>query len=276
MHTTTFGTETRAYFPVTLRPVFVGDEAAKAREYHAVVREDTGDVLGIHRGTYRLVPNREVFEPFEEAILRLGVPIEGLEVHEGLAYRGRTVVREYIFPHVALEPQIGDVVEFKLLVVNSYDATNAFRAVMAGRRRLCLNGLVGEERKAHVYARHTSGFSSERAIDGIQRAMDRYFALDGEWKRWAAREITPEAAREVFEAMPEANPRRLTRLDEAWAVEAQLAGQTVWGLYNALTRWSTHAPVRAASEANRAAVVLNRESLVRRALASPAFQRLAA
>jgi len=165
--------------------------------------------------------------------------------------------------------------EFKLLVVNSYDATNAFRAVMAGRRRLCLNGLVGEERKAHVYARHTSGFSSERAIDGIQRAMDRYFALDGEWKRWAARGITPEAAREVFEAMPEANPRRLTRLDEAWAVEAQLAGQTVWGLYNALTRWSTHAPVRVASEANRAAVVLNRESLVRRALASTAFQRLA-
>ena len=209
MHTTTFGTETRAYFPVTLQPVFVGDEAAKAGEYHAVVREDTGDVLGIHRGTYRLVPNREVFEPFEEAILQSGVPIEGLEVHEGLAYRGRTVVREYIFPHVALEPQIGDVVEFKLLVVNSYDATNAFRAVMAGRRRLCLNGLVGEERKAHVYARHTSGFSSERAIDGIQRAMDRYFALDGEWKRWAAQGITREAAREVFEAMPEANPRRL-------------------------------------------------------------------
>lgn len=139
MHTTTFGTETRAYFPVTLRPVFVGDEAAKAREYHAVVREDTGDVLGIHRGAYRLVPNREVFEPFEEAILQSGIPVEGLEVHEGLAYRGRTVVREYIFPHVALEPQIGDVVEFKLLVVNSYDATNAFRAVMAGRRRLCLN-----------------------------------------------------------------------------------------------------------------------------------------
>ncbi len=166
MHTTIFGTETRAYFPVTLQPVYIGDEAQKAGEYHAVVREDTGDVLGIHRGSYRLVPNREVFEPFEEAILRSGIPVEGLEVHEGLAYRGRTVVREYIFPQVALEPRIGDVVEFKLLVVNSYDGTNAFRAVMAGRRRLCLNGLVGEERKAQVYARHTSGFSSERAIEG--------------------------------------------------------------------------------------------------------------
>ncbi len=61
-HTATYGTETRAYFPVTLRPVFVGDEAAKAQKYHAVVREDTGDVLGIHRGTYRLVPNRELLE----------------------------------------------------------------------------------------------------------------------------------------------------------------------------------------------------------------------
>lgn len=69
-HTTTSGTETRVYFPVTLRH-FVGDEAAKAQEYHAVVRDDTGDVLGIHRGT---VPNREVFEPFEEVIVQSGDP----------------------------------------------------------------------------------------------------------------------------------------------------------------------------------------------------------
>ena len=34
--------------------------------------------------------------------------------------------------------------------------------------------------------------------------------------------ITPEAAHEVFEAMPEANSRRLARLDESWAIEARL------------------------------------------------------
>ena len=69
MNTTTFGTETRAYFPVSLEPVFVGDAASQVQDYRAVVREDTGAVLGIHRGAYRLVPNREVFEPFDEAIL---------------------------------------------------------------------------------------------------------------------------------------------------------------------------------------------------------------
>ena len=276
MNTTTFGTETRVYFPVSLAPVFVGDAASQVQDYRAVVREDTGAVLGIHRGAYKLVPNREVFEPFDEAITGSGIALEGIKVEEGIAYEGRTVVREYTFPSVTLEPRIGDVVEFRLKVLNSYDATNAFRALMGGRRRLCLNGLVGREHHTLVYARHTTGFSSERAIDGIRHAMERYLSLDSEWKRWAERYITAEAVREVFEAMPEINPKRLSYLSEARETEYALAGTTVWALYNALTRWSTHAPVRPGSAGNRAGIVLNREAVVRRTLASPAFDRLAA
>jgi hypothetical protein len=195
-----------------------------------------------------LVSNREIFESFEEAILQSSIALHGITVEEGVAYSGRTVVREYIFPAITLEPQVGDVVEFKIKVLNSYDATNAFRALMGGRRRLCLNGLVGREYQALVYARHTNGFSSQRAVDGIRHAMERYLSLDTEWKRWAARDITAEAS----------------------------AGLTVWALYNALTRWSTHAPVRPSSACNRAAIVLDREVLVRRTLASLVFQRLAA
>jgi hypothetical protein len=276
MHTTMFGTETRAYFPVSLQPVFVGDEASKAGDFQAVVREDTGDMLGIHRGGYKLVSNREIFESFEEAILQSSIALHGITVEEGIAYSGRTVAREYIFPAITLEPQVGDVVEFKIKVLNSYDATNAFRALMGGRRRLCLNGLVGREHQALVYARHTNGFSSQRAVDGIRHAMERYLSLDTEWKRWAARDITVEAVSEVFEAMPGSNPKRLEMLQKAWATEVASAGPTVWALYNALARWSTHAPMRPSSACNRAAIVLDREALVRRTLASLVFQRLAA
>ncbi|MGH8659590.1 MAG: DUF932 domain-containing protein [Gammaproteobacteria bacterium] len=276
METTLFGNETQAYFPVSLQPVFVGEGASQVPEYQAVVREDTGTVLGIHRGGYKLVPNRAVFEPFEEAIVSSGLDREGIEVKEGIAYAGRTVVREYYFPHLTVEPRVGDVVEFTLRVLNSYDATNAFRVLMAGRRRLCLNGLIGAERSASVYARHTAGFSAERAVDGIKRAFERYLALDAEWKRWAGRSITPLEAHAVFEAMPGSNPRRLERLEKYWAIEAQLAGESLWGLYNTLTYWSTHAPIRKASAGNRAAIVLERETLVQRALGTPVFQRLVA
>lgn len=276
MHVTSFGTETQTYFPVCLQPVFVGGEGAQASDFHAVVRTDTGAVLGIHRGSYKLVPNRAIFEPFEEAITQSGIALDGIGVQEGIAYVGRTVVREYTFPAVTLEPRVGDVVEFKMKVVNSYDATNAFRALMGGRRRLCLNGMVGQEQQALAYARHTNGFSSQRAVTGILRAMERYLALDSEWKRWAGRPITAEDAGQVFEAMPGSNPRRLEVLAQAWAAEVAAAGPTVWALYNSLTRWSTHAAVRPSSLENRAAIVLERESLVRRTLATAAFQRLAA
>ena len=187
-------------------------------------------MLGIYRGSYKLVPNRAIFEPFEEAIGQSGI----------------------------------------------YDAINAFRVTMAGRRRLCLNGMVSAERTAMVYARHTAGFSAERAAEGIRRAFERYLAFDSEWKRWTMRPVTELDAQAVFEAMPESNPKRLERLLAYWEIEAQSAGETVWGVYNSLTHWASHGPVRRASEANRAAIVVEREALVSRTLTTEAFRRLAA
>jgi len=90
----------------------------------------------------------------------------------------------------------------------------------------------------------------------------------------AEREIDSAEAAEVFQAMPGANARLLARLTELWKVEAATLGATVWALYNALTHWSSHDPVRLASVPNRAAIVLGREERVRAALQRPAFRRL--
>jgi hypothetical protein len=278
MQTTHLGHPTQAYFPVSLQPVFVRkneDALNQTPDYHAVVRDDTGAVLGIHRGSYRLVPNQAVYEPFEEAIERSGLDCSGITVREGLAYQGRLVLREYFFPNLITEPQVGDVVEFSLKTMNSYDATNAFRVQMAGRRRLCLNGLIGPEQSATVYCRHTTGFSVERVLAGIRKAFERYLALDAEWKRWTRRSVTEHDVESVFESMPGHNPKRLERLRTYWALESQSAGRTVWGLYNALTHFSSHDPVRAASLANRSAIVVEREALVSRTLNLEPFRRLA-
>jgi hypothetical protein len=75
--------------------------------------------------------------------------------------------------------------------------------------------------------------------------------------------------------MPGTNPKRLERLQSGWETESAAVGRTVWALYNALTHWSSHAPVRARSAANRAAIVLAREALVARTLATDAFRQLA-
>ncbi len=134
MHMTSFGTETQAYFPVSLQPVFVGDEGSQAPDFQAVVREDTGAVLGIHRGSYKLVPNQEIFEPFEEAIAQSGIALDGLR----MAPRARAKEREDVgrpelgrrSPEVLVQPLDTNVADEP--VMEGEEQVGGERAVLLG------------------------------------------------------------------------------------------------------------------------------------------------
>ena len=100
MQHNTLARDSESYFPVTLKPVLVGDEGdpVTARDYQAVVRGDTSDVLGIHRGSYKLVPNREVFQRFEDAIVASGIPVDGSRSRKGSLIRGAPPCVTIAFP----------------------------------------------------------------------------------------------------------------------------------------------------------------------------------
>lgn len=271
-----FPSNSVAYFPVGLSDINV--PGCDAGSFQAVVRQDTNKVLGVHRRGYNLVPNQEIFQRFEDVLAASEVSLDGLEVKDDLAQEGRMVVRSYIFPAITNEPKVGDIVRFALKVTNSYDGGAAFRAFMSGLRLVCTNGMVvPSDKSSTVYGRHTSGFSPDRAVSKILFAVDAYQNIwSRQWSRWSEREITADAATAVFEAMPDINQRLMAKLEEAWRIESAQAGPTVWGLYNALTRWSTHAEVRASSAGNRAAIVLDREARVEQVIRGEAFRRLAA
>ena len=269
-----FPVESPAYFPVDLLDVDVPGFDAGA--FQAVVRQDTRKVLGVHRRGYHLIPNREIFSRFEDVLFNSGIDLQGLEVKDELAQEGRMVVRSYIFPAVQNEPKVGDIVSFALKVTNSYDGGAAFRAFMSGLRLVCTNGMVvPSDKSSTVYGRHTSGFSPDRAVTKILHAVDAFLLWGRNWEKWSDREIGPEDVSTVFESMPDINPRVMARLEAAWSVESGQAGNTVWALYNALTRWSTHAEVRPSAAHNRAAIVLDRESRVDQVIRGQAFRRLA-
>lgn len=269
-----FPVESPAYFPVDLVDVNVPGFDAGA--FQAVVRQDTRKVLGVHRRGYHLVPNREIFSRFEDVLFNSGIDLQGLEVKDALAQEGRMVVRSYIFPAVQNEPKVGDIVKFALKVTNSYDGGSAFRALMSGLRLVCTNGMVlPSDKMSAVYGRHTSGFSPDRAASKILHAVDAFLLWGRNWEKWSDREIGHEDATKVFESMPNINPRIMARLEDAWSVESGQAGRTVWALYNALTRWSTHAEVRPSAAHNRATIVLDRESRVDQVIRGQAFRRLA-
>jgi hypothetical protein len=267
------------YFPVSSRSVCVNDSDGRPQpsaDYQAIVRSDTNTVLGIHGRSYKVVPNEPLFRGFDEALRASGLNLSGLVIEDHVNYGGRRVIRNYRFPAITTEPRIGDIVELRVSVINSFDCANAFSAQVGGMRLWCLNGAVSLQGGASVYGRHTSGFDNARALAKINEAVGRYLTASLDWSEWSQREITPLEAQTALKSFPDPNPRLLQRLEQAWATESDHAGNTVWALYNATTRWATHTAVRESSEGNRASIVLDRERRVRHFMNSRAFKKLAA
>jgi hypothetical protein len=267
------------YFPVETRPVSVSDAHGLPQRtggYQAVVRTDTQEVLGIHSRSYKVVPNEPLFRGFDEALRTSNLNLDGLFIDDHVNYGGRRVIRHYRFPCITTEPRIGDIVELRISVVNSFDRANAFSAQVGGMRLWCLNGAVSLQGAMSVYGRHTAGFDTARALGKINEAIERYLIAASDWSEWSQREITELEARTALAAFPDLNPALETRLGEAWSTESTQAGRTVWSLYNATTRWATHTPVRESSAGNRASIVLDRERRVRQFMQSRAFLRLVA
>ena len=274
-----FPAESPLYFPVSSRAVSVADasgDAKPAAAFQAIVREDTGAVLGIHGQKYKLVANEPLYRGFDNALRRSGIDLREMIVTDHVNYGGRRVIRDYQFPTVTTEPRVGDIVQLKVSVINSFDSVNAFTAQVGGLRLWCLNGAVSLHGASSVYGRHTSGFDTARALEKINRALEQYMLNAYSWSEWAGRDINDTVVSTAFEAFPDVNNTMLQRLQTAWETESGHAGNTVWALYNALTRWSTHAPIRESSEGNRASIVLDRERRVRKFMRSQAFTKLAA
>lgn len=267
------------YFPVEARGVSVSDADGSPqsnKRYRAIVRTDTQEVLGIHSRHYKVVPNESLFRAFDEALRTSDLDLQGLAIEDHVNYGGRRVIRNYRFPGITAEPRVGDIVELRISVVNSFDCANAFSAQVGGLRLWCLNGAVSLQRSASVYGRHTSGFDNARALTKINEAIEHYLVTARDWSEWSQRELTRSEVQAALEAFPDLNPKLLQQMEWTWAIESAYAGSTVWALYNATTRWATHGRIREASEANRASIVLDRERRVRQFMRSRAFRKLVA
>ena len=199
-----------------------------------------------------------------------------MTVTDEVSHGGARTVRTYRFPAHRLEVALGDSIDLRLKVVNSYDGSCAFSTVVGAYRLVCSNGLIVGQKFAQTYARHTQGLTIEETVKKLNGVIALYLDSAARWRRWTARRITDEEAREVLASLPEMNERLLGKLVEYWQREVKHIGPTVWALFNAATYWSTHEEVRSASAANRAAIVLEREQRVRRMLGGAKFLKLAA
>ena len=264
--------ESPLFFPVSETQFTVpcaDGEPANSDSFKAIVRDDSRQVLAVHGADYKLIPNKELFGLYHDAILSAGLNRTDMTVQDALSHNGAKAYREYIFP--AHQVQIGttndgspDLVNLKITAANSYDGSTAFRSLVGGFRLICSNGMVIGVTLQNVYGRHTQGLDIEYQVRKINTALDIYLKQAKDWTLWRETTISDSTAESVFKSFPNSNDRLVKLLIEQYQAYVAEIGHNYWAIYNTLTWYSTHAKRRNLD--NSAATTAMREDSVRRVI----------
>jgi hypothetical protein len=218
--------------------------------YKAIVRTDTNEVLGVHSGKYNMVKHNDIVENIMEGVALADISKDydhSIRVYEnGSKLKGSFVFNDL----VQKDPEVNDIIRFKVDYMNSYDGMWSIMINAYGERLWCLNGCTSPEAVTREKNKHTAGFNVQASADQIKMALEVFFNDRERWDAWRATKVNNDQVQKVFEktlAKPttptltnKVNWKQLTRLMDNYRQEVNVLGNSKWAAYNAATDWASH------------------------------------
>jgi len=221
----------------------------------ALVRTDTGDVLGIHGSKYKPISHKHVCDTIEQGVEKLckkfDTNTDDIDYKVSVYDNGAKMRGSFLFNKQIIEPQVDDIIAFRINFFNSYDQSWAFQSIADGLRLWCLNGCTTPMTATSSRFKHTSNVS----IEGVQQKMlngYEYFKdQEGTFKMYADKKVQDHVVESFFKtvlcktftrsktSMP-FNNTQLESLLREYDKETPKLGHTKWAVYNAMTSWATH------------------------------------
>lgn len=235
---------------VELKPLFLGN--GDLVDHKAVVRQDSGNVLGIVGPRYQPLQNAQAFDWFNPFVENGEVALETA----GSLDEGRRI---WVMAKIARDPSVivkGDEILKYLMLSNSHDGTLAIRVGYTPIRIVCANTLAmahSSNASKLIRVRHTA--SSKVALDKLRDIMnivDREFEATAEQFRFlASRTFNQKDIREYVKAVlgkekiadEDLPTRTKNQLDEIIGLidhaNQKLNGVdgTYWAAYNAVNQY---------------------------------------
>ncbi len=223
-----------ADFPVELVPVYCAPkgEFDLVPNRRAVIRADTGLVLGVVCDRYQLVPHQKILDAIESSLSRVdaGPAPRGIYVDRG----GARMRALYKFPALAESVSRGDDICPCMKIVNTYDGTGRIGLHIGAFRFVCTNLAVGG---GGVFA---GGFVSIHAgdipLDDVGARLTSYLGnfetIVQMYRGWQDMPFDPAALEPFYAELP----RRT-----AAAIESRIGtAGSVFSAYNGATYVATH------------------------------------
>lgn len=234
-----------------------------------IIREDTGRPFKAVGNDYQLVNHSEAFATAERIIEGSGLDTSGMERDFKISHEGARAFGFYRFPMHREEVALNDTIELQLLVRNSIDGSMRFCIEYGALRLACLNGMTALGSIGKFKRKHTKYLNIHDAVEPLQNVIEVYQSSVETWKRFKDRAVTDSEAITLIAdavATPDIKKFIINSIDSEFSGDVehclwhkQLSrayqvkdvwseykkyrkdvGHNLWGVYNALTHWSTH------------------------------------
>ena len=265
-------------------------------------RVDTKEPIGIVSDEYFPVQYAEIVDGVEQALQRAEIDMTDATFTTNVYDRGAKLELRAKFPaHQMTMRENKDVVTPEFVFRTSHNRTWANNGMMGLWRSFCYNTLVSGDKLAYVYGRHTKNFNISGFATKIRNAGE-FISGSGleEMRNWYDTPLKRYEAINLFtktlaqrtdnvSKKKVANKVMLSNLMKIFDEENRhIHGRghyetygkreegTLWTAYNAATYWSSHPHNMNNKTGSPHNVKVNREDKVRKMLASPEWEALAA
>ena len=241
-------------FPIAVVPMNAildnRDVAVPLAMQRCIVRTDTNTPLGTVGKNYKPIPHKDIVQNVLDAYEDSGLS-QDTDINISTYDNGAKLYGEIVFNDHVIEPEVGDIIKYRVKFYSSYDTSWAFCVGSDGFRLWCKNGCANPLTIAKINAKHTTHLN----INGIGKRMvnglDIFMNQKEVYKAWIDT-VTNEEEVDKFirnticksyqrsKGSTNYNKVQTESLLKQMSDESQNLGYTKWALYNAMTHWSTH------------------------------------
>ena len=227
----------------------------------AIVRDDTNTVLAVHGEGYYPYQNHQLIELLDKVSQQVGLPI-----HKGGMFGdGKKVFIQLKSNDLKLGT---DRVEGFITGVNSFDGSTSLAFGPSNITISCQNTFFAAFRNMDTKVRHTKNMVMrvDEICRGLERVIEEEAVMFEDIKQMADTKMTKEnqewVSRVLFNIEREVNlndekalstvtRNKLSRFEIDLNGELKQKGDSLWGLFSGVTKYTTHSMIKGDNSENK-------------------------
>jgi len=218
--------------------------------YKQLVRDDSNELIAIHKNTYRVITHMEAYELAYD-FLQEHFDTNGMEEQHRHSNNGSVMATRFTLPEYTV-PFKDTQISLEAIMWNSYNGMRSFTFDLGFYLWLCMNGLRNVLWDISLSTQHKGTKAIELRLPNQYQALDNLNTVKNSMDKWMDEYVDDSELEYQVDRLclqptrtdkSHVNQRHKTYiLDQYHGNYAQKFGVNKFSAYQAVTHWSTHYP----------------------------------